>query len=104
MHCTGRTCFTEKLDHVVNTTLKGIHEVFLEDEEDSEDPIFLKKLLKEEGMWAIMKDILGFNSNGLDKAIWLDDKKRDALLIILHYWLRLARDHSAEFRVIMAKL
>ena len=36
----------EQLQHVANVTLKGIYEVVPEDEEDSEDPIFLKKLLK----------------------------------------------------------
>ena len=64
----------EQLDHVANAILEGIHEVLPEDEEDSEGPISLKKLLREEGMWAIMKDIRGFNFNGLNKMLWPDNK------------------------------
>ena len=59
----------DQLDHVSNAILKGICDVFPEGAEDSEDPISLRKVKKEEGMWAIMKDILGFNSNGLDNTI-----------------------------------
>ena len=84
----------EQLDHVANAILEGIHEVLPEDEEDSEGPISLKKLLREEGMWAIMKDIRGFNFNGLNKMLWPDNKKWDALLTIIHGWLRSAQDHS----------
>ena len=40
----------EQLDHVANAILKGIHEVFPENKEDSKDSISLRKLLKEEGM------------------------------------------------------
>ena len=99
----------DQLDHMATAIFKGIHDIFPEDAKDSEDPISLKKLLEDEGMWAITKDILGFNFNGLDKTIWLDDKKRDALLTILHGWLRSAWDHSAgipyvEFRSVTVKL
>ena len=73
----------DQLDSMSNAILKGICDVFPEGAEDSEDPISLRKVKKEEGMWAIMKDILGFDSNGLDRMIGLDDKKRDALLTIL---------------------
>ena len=85
----------DQLEHVADVILKGIHDVFLEDDKDSKDPISLKKLLKEEGMWAIMKDILGFNFNGPGKMLWLDDKKRDVLLTIIHGCLWSERVHLA---------
>ena len=59
----------DQLDHVADAILKGIHEVFPEDDNDSEDPISLKKFLKREGMWATMKDILDFNFNGINKTL-----------------------------------
>ena len=37
------------------------------DEDDGNDPISLKKPLKLEGLWALMKDILGFTFDGIEK-------------------------------------
>jgi hypothetical protein len=50
------------LEHVANAVLHGIHDVFPADEVDSEDPILLKKLLKKDGQWALLKDCLGLTS------------------------------------------
>ena len=36
----------EQLHHVANAVIPGLHDVFLADEVDEEDPMSLKKLLK----------------------------------------------------------
>jgi len=78
----------EQLDHVSRSVMKGVHDVFPEDEVDDEDPLSLKKLKKMEGAWALVKSILGFEFNGDDKTLWLEGPKRDALLATLQSWLR----------------
>ena len=50
----------DQMDHVVNSVLTGIHDVFPKDEDDDNDPISLKKLKKLEGSWVLQKDMLGF--------------------------------------------
>ena len=97
------------LRHVANAVMNGIHDVFPADESDDDDAISLKKLLKLEGMWAKVKDILGFTFDGVNKTIWLEAPKRDALLTKLTSWLRHAERSGAgipfdEFQSIIAKL
>jgi hypothetical protein len=41
---------------------------------DEDDPISLKKLLKREGAWDIIKEILGFVFNGNNKTMWLAEE------------------------------
>ena len=77
----------EQLEHVANAVMTGIHDVFPADENDEEDPISLKKLRKLESMWMVMKDILGFTFDGVNKTIWLEKPKRDALLEKLRGWI-----------------
>ena len=84
----------EDLDHVANAVMTGIHDVFPEDKVDAEDPISFKKLLKLEAMWALHKDILGFTFDGVEKTIWLEAPKRDALLTVLSGWLKAAERGS----------
>jgi len=78
----------EQLDHVSRSVMRGVHDVFPEEEPDEEDPLSLKKLKKMEGAWALVKSMLGFEFNGDDKTLWLEGPKRDALLATLHTWLR----------------
>jgi len=73
----------EQLVHVTNLTIGEIHDVFPVDEDDENDPLSLKKILKLESMWALHKDILGFTFDGLEKTIWLEAPKRDSLLVIM---------------------
>ena len=78
----------EQLRHVANAVMKGVHDVFTPDEDDSNDPLSLKKLVKKEGEWALIKDMLGFDFDGDLKTMQLDEKKRTFLLGVLQKWLR----------------
>ena len=99
-----------QLRHYSNAVMYGIHDVFPPDTtDDANDPISLRKLDKLDGSWAIVKDILGLTFNGVDKTIWLEENKRDALLTILSGWLRSGRDKNfgipfQEFQSVIAKV
>ena len=77
----------EDLRHVANAVMKSIHDVFPPDDVDGNDPISHKMLLKQEGMWALTKDILGFTFDGEKKTIWLEAPKREKLLTTLKTWI-----------------
>ena len=47
------------LDHISNATMHGMHSVFPANEDDSEDQISEKKMIKKDGQWRIEKDVLG---------------------------------------------
>ena len=68
--------------------LHGIHDVFPPSEDDSTDPILNQKLRKGEGTFETSKCLLGFEFNGVEKTIWLEDAKWASLLQILHQWIR----------------
>jgi hypothetical protein len=95
--------------HVGNAVMHGIHDVFPPDGDEENDPISLKKLRKLEAMWALQKEILGFDFDGLKKTMWLAADKRDALLTTLKKWLRGSQRMGAgipleEFESVLAKL
>jgi hypothetical protein len=99
----------EQLQHVADAVLHGIHDVFPVDEVDENDPISLKKLKKQDGEWALQKDMLGFTFDGKNKTMQLEEPKREFLLTILHKWLRGARRKSgqvafSEFESVVAKV
>jgi hypothetical protein len=50
----------------------------------SNNPISDKKLLKGEGRYSLFKTLLGFDFDGQQKTMWLEEEKRTKLLIILH--------------------
>ena len=79
------------LRHIANAIMKGVHDVFPQDEVAQNDPISYMKLLKEEAMWALTKDILGFTFDGEEKTLWLEEPKREKLFKTLHQWLRQAQ-------------
>jgi hypothetical protein len=54
----------EQLTHVGRAIMAGIHDVFLADIIDGNDPISEKKLLKGEGQYALFKTLLGFDFDG----------------------------------------
>lgn len=81
------------LDHVVNAVMHGIHDVFPPAEEEEDDPILRKKLKKGDGGFATRKGILGFDFDGDQKTIWLEEEKQVALLTILKGWLS-PRNHT----------
>ena len=85
----------EQMLHVGNVVMHGTHDVFPPDVVDENDPVSLKKLKKLEAMWALTKEILGFEFDGAKKMMWLSSEKRDALLTILKGWLRASRRINA---------
>ncbi len=70
--------------------MEGIHKVSPPDQDDSNNPILEKKLLKKEGQYAALKTILGFNFDGVTKTLWLEEAKREKLPTTLHGWMRAA--------------
>ena len=96
------------LHHLASATMSGIHDVFPTAEAPADDPISLKKLMKGEGAWANVKDILGMTFDGSDKTIWLSEEKRDALLSTLKTWTRKSSKRIGiafdEFRTTLSKL
>ena len=98
-----------QLRHYANAVMYGIHDVFPPDDDDDNDPISNKKLMKMDGSWATIKDILGLTFDGANKTIWLESDKRDILLTVLTGWLRAGRDKNcgipfSEFQSIVAKV
>jgi hypothetical protein len=75
----------QQLDHVhvATAVMTGIHDVFPADEDEDEDPILLKKLMKGEGEYSTMKTLLGFDFNGVNKTMWIEEAKREKLVTVL---------------------
>jgi hypothetical protein len=99
----------EQLQHAANAIINGIHDIFPPRSENDDDPVSFKKITKGDGTWLLQKDILGFTFDGKGKTIWLEAQKRDALLTILHQWLRASRASHAgipfvEFESVVAKV
>ncbi len=78
----------EQIKHVARGNLHGIHDVFPPSKDDERDPILLKKLKKGEGTYDTTKCLLGFDFDGVNKTMWLEESKCAALLTILHQWIR----------------
>ena len=78
----------EQLRHIGDSTMTGIHDVFPQDDNDNNDPISKKKLEHGDGEFGVTKTILGFDFDGVEKTIWLEEAKRASLLTILHGWIR----------------
>jgi hypothetical protein len=75
---------------------------------ESEDPILEKKLLKGEGPYFLIKILLGFEFDGKQKIMWLEEEKWAKLLTTLHSWIW-ARSLGwvvpfQEFESVVAKL
>jgi hypothetical protein len=98
------------LDHVANSVMCGIHDVFPPEEQEADDPISLKKLLQQDGAWDTVKDLLGFVFNGSDHTMWLSEGKREALIQTLSSWLRSTKKNKnfgipfTEFRSVLYKV
>jgi hypothetical protein len=89
--------------------MTGIHDVFPADENDANDPILEKKLRQLNGKYATTKSILGFDFNGVNKTLWLEEAKRAHLLTGLHGWIRSNRSGTTgipfnEFESIISKI
>ena len=77
-----------QLQHVANGTMMGIHDIFPKNNDDDNDPISTKKMKKDEARFSTTNTLLGFDFDGCDKTIWLEEGKRAALLLILKKWIR----------------
>ena len=88
--------------------MQGIHDVFPEEHDSELDPISLKKLKDGEAKYGTEKTLLGFNFNGKNKTLWLEDEKRATLLTILHSWIRSAKSQRAipfaQFESVTSKI
>jgi hypothetical protein len=99
----------EQLRHVSTGAMTGIHDVFPADENDANDPILEKKPRQLDGKYATTKTILGFDFDGVNKTLWLEEAKRAHLLTVLHGWIRSSRSGTTgipfnEFELIIAKI
>ena len=99
----------EQLRHITNSIMEGIHDVFPADPDNSNDPISEKKLIKGEGQYDAVKTILGFDFDGINKTLWLEEAKREKLLTTLQGWIRLASRGNGgvpfkQFETTVAKL
>ena len=99
----------QQVEHVARGILHGIHDVFPPSEDDSKDPVSAKKLRKGDGTFAPTKCLLGFDFDGVNKTLWLEETKRASLLTILHQWIRGATKTRrgipfSEFESVIAKL
>ena len=99
----------EQLRHVSTGTMTGIHDVFPADEINSNDPISEKKLKQLDGEYSTKKIILGFDFDGIEKTIWLEEAKRAHLLTVLHGWIRSSKSESIgipfkEFKTVVTKI
>jgi hypothetical protein len=98
----------EQLTHMGRAIMAGIHNVFPVDIIDRNNPISEKKLLKGEGQYALFKTLLGFDFDGQQKTMWLEEQKRAKLLTTLHSWIRAGDCKRGvpvkEFKSVVAKL
>ena len=97
------------MEHVARGILHGIHDVFPPSNDNTTDPISDNKLRKGKGTFKTNKCILGFEFDGREKTIWLEEEKRACLLQILHQWIRGATKGKrgipfAEFESVVQKL
>ncbi len=75
--------------------MEGIHDIFPPDDDDANDPISEKKLIKRDGQYDVLKTLLGFEFDGVGKTLWLEEPKREKILTTLHSWIQMAsRGHG----------
>jgi hypothetical protein len=98
----------EQLTQVGRVIMAGIHDVFLADIIDGNNPISEKKLLKGEGQYALFKTLLGFDFDGQQRSMWLEEQKWAKLLTTLHSWIQAGDCKQGvpfkEFESVVAKL
>ena len=91
----------DQLDHIANSVMTGMHEVFPPEEDPAWDPVSVKKIER----WSVRKDLLGFEFDGRAKTMALSREKRDAITSTMGKWLRHDREGIPfeEFRSTMEK-
>jgi hypothetical protein len=96
------------LDQTARATLHAIHQVFqppsATDMRGAKDPISEKKLLKGDGRWDTMKEILGYLLDGKARTIQLPSDRAEDLLKELRAILKKHRVASKRFRSIVGRV
>ncbi|KAL7526943.1 hypothetical protein ACHAWF_001977 [Thalassiosira exigua] len=88
----AQTSDVDVLRHCSRAILHAIHSVFPPPDitgHAGEDPISVKKMLEDEGLWAVRKDILGWMMDGATRCIKLAEAKQKAILAKLKVVLRM---------------
>ena len=100
-----------QLRHIATGAMTGIRDVLFLDGKYKDDSISLKKILKKEGAWAVVKDELRFNFDGnpREHTIWLTKQRRDDILEVLKKWINEVKDSAKgipfnEFRWYVSEL
>ena len=75
-----------ELDHIANTTMRGMHSVFPASAIDISDPISEKKMIKKDDQWRVEKGLLDWTFEGLDKTMGLEEDKIKGILPTLKSW------------------
>jgi hypothetical protein len=98
----------EQLDHVADTIMCGIHDIFPADMVDSNNSLSEKKLKKGDSQYSTLKTLLGFEFDSKQKTMWLEEAKREKLLTTLKGWIRAGDTERGvpfkEFESVTAKL
>jgi hypothetical protein len=99
----------EQMIHVATAVMTGIHDVFPKAIDKDNDLILLKKMKKGESQLYTQKTLIGFDFDREARTIWLKNKKRNKLLMILHGWLQLSwKGHSRilfdKFQSVISKI
>jgi hypothetical protein len=89
--------------------MQCIHDSFPANDNDDNDPILLSKMKKGESNLSTQKTLLGFDFNGMDKMLWLEETKQQKLLTILQKWLQSSKQSNIgilfdKFQLIIAKI
>ena len=95
------------LQHVSRAMLHGIHAIFPPPsvtKHCGEDPISKGKLEKGEGVWEIVKEILGWIFNGEEYTIQLPSEKCDAICKLLRRIIKQKQVTKQKFQQIVGKL
>ena len=80
----------DQLHNVANEIMTGIHDVFPPEKDDKENVIYLKKILKREAAWEIIKNVLGFEFDGnpVEHTIWLTEDRHTDIFKKLKKYIR----------------
>ena len=66
-----------QLRHIEMGVMKVIHDIFPPYAKDEDNPVPLNKILKKEGAWGVVKDVLGFNfdRNTGEHIKWITEQR-----------------------------
>ena len=68
------------------------------------NPIALKKLLQQEGLWAYNKEILGWDFNGKSYTFQLTKKKANTIINLIKHTIKLYSCDLQSFQELAGKL